>query len=91
MVLAKTLQNPGHAHKNQGSAFKNIACFVEKTLKKNNAFLDFDFEGILDGFWEGFERPNNLIFALFSTFFRCKIWNEIWKGQKLKKRVQKVK
>ena len=26
---------------------------------------DVDFEGILDGFWEGFGRPKSVIFAFF--------------------------
>ena len=27
---------------------------------------DIDFEGILNGFWEGFGRPKSMIFAFFS-------------------------
>ena len=70
MVLAKTFQNTGHAHKNQGSAFKHIAFFVEKTSKKPCFF----WTSILEAFWKvlgGFREVENLDFRSFFVFFRC--------------------
>ena len=60
-----------------------------KNLEKINVFWDFVFGGILGGFWEGFGRPKSMIFALFSMFFRCKIWIATWKGKKSKKKATK--
>ena len=45
-----------------------------KTDEKMNVFWDIDFGRILGGFWEGFGMPKSLIFAVFSMFFRYKIW-----------------
>ena len=45
-----------------------------KTDAKLNVFWDIDFGRILGGFWEGFGMPKSLIFAVFSMFFRYKIW-----------------
>ena len=44
---------------------------------------------ILRGFGEGFGRPKSLMFAVFSSFFRCKILSATWKGQKSKKNANK--
>ena len=34
--------------------------------EKMQVLWDIDFEGILNGFWEGFGRPKSMIFAFFS-------------------------
>ena len=57
--------------------------------EKLYVFLDIDFGRILEGFWEGFGRPKSLIFAFFSSFFRCKILIATWKGKKSKKKGHK--
>ena len=44
-----------------------------KIDEKSHVFWNLDFKAILKGFWDGFGRPKSLIFALFSTFVRCKI------------------
>ena len=38
----------------------------QKIDEKMHVLWDIDFEGILDGFWEGFGRPKSSIFAIFS-------------------------
>ena len=43
---------------------------------------DIDFEGILNGFWEGLGRPKPMIFALFSMFFRSRFRSTLGKSQK---------
>ena len=35
--------------------------------EKMHVLWDIDFEGIEDGFWEGFGRPKSSIFAIFSS------------------------
>ena len=60
-----------------------------KSCEKLYVFLDIDFGRILEGFWEGFGRPKSLIFAFFSSFFRCKILIATWKGKKSKKKATK--
>ena len=37
----------------------------QKIDEKIHVVGDIDFEGILDGFWEGFRKPKFLIFAIF--------------------------
>ena len=76
MILAKTLklvifprENAYFQEIEDRKKYKNRA----KIDEKSHVFLDVDFEDILGGFWEGFGRPKSLIFALFSSFFRCKI------------------
>ena len=46
------------------------------------ALWDIDFEGILDGFWEGFGRPKSLIFVFFSVFLRCRFSSALRKAKK---------
>ena len=41
----------------------------QKFDEKMQVLWDIDFEGILDGFWEGFGRPKSLIFAHFFPYF----------------------
>ena len=43
-----------------------------KIEQKLRVFWGCDFEGILEGFWEGFGRAKSSIFAHFSMFFRSK-------------------
>ena len=43
---------------------------------------DIDFEGILDGFWEGFGRPKSMIFAIFSRKNGSKKQEDFWKAKK---------
>ena len=38
----------------------------QKIEEQMQVLWDIDFEGILDGFWEGFGRPKSMIFAIFS-------------------------
>ena len=38
----------------------------QKIDEKMQVLWDIDFEGILNGFWEGFGRPKSMIFAFFS-------------------------
>ena len=38
----------------------------QKIDKKMQVLWDIDFEGILNGFWDGFGRPKSMIFAFFS-------------------------
>ena len=72
---------------------KDLEEIEDRTKGKNQANIDEKwkvlgkpvFETILGGFWEGFGKPKSSIFALFSSFFRCKIWSAIWKGKKSKK------
>ena len=58
-------------------------------LEQIDVFWNFDFEGILDRFCEGFGRPKSSIFAFFSMFFRCKILIATWKGKNSKKNANK--
>ena len=48
------------------SALLQQSIFRAKIHEKSHVFWDIDFEGILDGFWEGFGRPKSMIFAIFS-------------------------
>ena len=88
MVLAKTFQNTGHAHKNQGSAFKHIAFFVEKTSKKQCFF----WTSILEAFWDAFGRvwgrigePKPSMFGVFAMLFRRQILEGVLEGKKSRK------
>jgi len=54
-----------------------------KIDEKSQVFLDIDFEGILDGFWEGFGRPKSLIFAFFSRKNGSKKQEDFWKATKI--------
>ena len=38
----------------------------QKFDEKMHVLCYIDFEGILDGFWEGFGKPKPMIFAIFS-------------------------
>ena len=49
-------------------------------------FLDFDFGGVLEGFWEGFGRSKTSIFAVFSCFFRCDFRSAFRKAKKSTKK-----
>ena len=90
-ILAKTLKMLIFLRENQ--YFQEIedrknAKNPTKIHEKSYVFWDIDFGWILGGFWEGFGRPKSLIFALFSSFFRCKFLNATWKGKKSKKWTQ---
>ena len=92
IILAKTLklvifprENAYFQEIEDRKKYKNQA----KIDEKSHVFLDVDFEGILDGFWKGFDRPQCLIFPFFSMFFRCKILIATWKGKKSKKKATK--
>ena len=53
-----------------------------------HVFWEFDFGGILGGFWEGFGKPASSIFACFSMFFRSIFQATLWKAKKSKKIAQ---
>ena len=53
-----------------------------KYLEKIDVFWNFDFEGILDRFWEGIGRPKLSIFALFATFFCNHFSSAFRRGEK---------
>ena len=54
------------------SALLRNSVFQANINEKSHVFWKYDFEGILEGFWEGFGRPKSLIFALFSYFSEAK-------------------
>ena len=72
--LAKTLKIVVFPRENryfQGFEDNKDTKTIAKKLEKTMLFLDFDFGGVLEGFWEGFGRSKTLIFAVFSCFFQC--------------------
>ena len=68
----KSQQNTAWAHVFLMSALATSIKIRAKIDEKSHVFWDADFGRILGGFWEGFGRPKSSIFAIFSTFFRCK-------------------
>ena len=54
----------------------------QKFDEKMQVLWDIDFEGILDGFWEGFGRQKSSIFVFFSVFFRCRFSSALRKAKK---------
>ena len=94
MILAKTLKIVLPARRNANfqeiedrKNEKNQA----KVDEKSHVFWNIDFDRILRGFWEGFDRPKPLIFAFFSAFFRSKFSMIFWKAKKSKKLAQPAK
>ena len=59
-----------------------------KIDEKSHVFWNIDFTRILASFWEGFGRPNSLIFAVFSMFFRCHFTGAVGKAKKTTKMSQ---
>ena len=56
-----------------------------KIDEKSHVFWNFDFDRILEGFWEGFGKPKSSIFTLFSMFFRCHFSSAVRKAKKTTK------
>jgi len=54
------------------SALLRQRLFRAKINESSYVFWVIDFEGVLEGFWEGLGRPKSSIFGLFSCFFRSK-------------------
>ena len=49
-------------------------------------FLDLDFGGVLERFWEGLGRLKTSIFAIFSCFFQCDFRSAFRKAKKSTKK-----
>ena len=80
--LKKSVREPfriGPANTKSMSALLRQRLFRAKIAEKSHACWDIDFAGVLEGFWEGFGRPESSIFAVFSMFFQYKLWNVFWK------------
>ena len=73
------------------SALLRQSLFRIKIAEKSHVCWNIVFRGVLDGFWKGFGRPNSLILALFSMFFRSRFWSAFRKAKKSKKSRQKQK
>ena len=56
----------GKTNTKSTSALLQQSIFQAKLDEKSFVFLDIDFRGILDGFWEGFERSKSITFRIFS-------------------------
>ena len=57
--------------------------FRAKIDEKSDVLLDFDFEWILGGFWEGFGRPKSIIFAFFFDVFSMSFFKRASEGEKI--------
>ena len=54
----------------------------QKIDKKMQVLWDIDFEGVLEGFGDGFGRSKSLIFAFFSRKNASKKQDDFWKAKK---------